>query len=83
MATPGSLVDIQLDRGDTTLQLAQWNDTTKRWVATTNPVGPADGQFGYWVRNSTTGEVTLATAADDLVIAQTVRTRRVLAGGVT
>ena len=76
------LTDIQLDRGTATNQLVYWNDVTKRWEVTVNPIGPADGQFGYWTRDSLTGKVTLATATDDLDIKETVFTKRLLAGGI-
>lgn len=75
-------IDAQLDRGTATLQMVQWNETTKRWEKTANPVAPADGQFGYWTRDSATGIVTLATATDDLNIEETITTKRLLAGGV-
>jgi hypothetical protein len=77
-----ALIDTQIDRGDTTLQMLQWNDTAKRWESTLNPVAPADGQFGFWTRDSVTGIVTLATATDDLNIEETITTKRLLAGGI-
>lgn len=76
-------IDVQLERGDTTLQMVQWNEVTKRWERTANPIGPADGQFGFWTRDSVTGIVTLATATDDLNIEETITTKRLLAGGVS
>jgi hypothetical protein len=75
-------IDAQLERGDITLQMVQWNHVTRQWERTTNPVAPADGQFGYWTRDSATGIVTLATATDDLNIEETIITKRLLAGGV-
>ena len=47
------LTDIQIDRGTATNQLLVWNDTTKRFEVTLNPVAPPSGTFGHWDRTGT------------------------------
>jgi hypothetical protein len=63
-----ALTDIQLDRGTATNQIAVWNDTSKRYVPTLNPSGPADGIFGHWTRDSGTTTITSAVSGDDLTL---------------
>lgn len=63
--------------------MLQYNSATGKWESTANPVGPADGQFGFWVRDSATGIVTLATNTDDLNIVETIIGKRALFGGVS
>jgi hypothetical protein len=62
------LTDIQLDRGSATNQIPVWNDTSKRFVPTLNPTGPADGIFGHWDRDSASATLAPAVAADTLRI---------------
>jgi hypothetical protein len=60
------LIDIQIDRGTTTGDMLQWNDTTKRYENTQNPTAPSSGIFGHWTRATTT--LAPAVAGDTLRI---------------